>query len=406
MKRIYFLAISATLLAASCQKTEVINPTCGPSLSFTTGMSKLTKAQGTVDAENKGLRNLEAQDFSVWAYADPQSDFSTSTVVDSETRIYDKIINLLVECKTASVDAVLDNPETSEVDESKDAMPGVWNTEKEYFWPGEGKDLRFFAVSADASWLRPTEKGATCPVSIDYNAPSLTISGFEVKSTPVVDNSDPDNPVIKKTAANEDLMVADFVKQNQSKKDVDLKFRHTLSKVEFVFKTIAAEEGETVPTVYVQSLNVDKLQYKGDLDVTTKDASATPVVWDFKWKLDEATTMFNDDWTNTVTFPTTVEAAAAADNTAMKLTPDAQTFTTWLVMPQTISNKELSITYIINNRQFTSVFPIDGEKDELPTWACNQHIKYTITLAPNVISFKPTVEDWTPYDADNTKEGN
>ena len=387
MKKIFFVALSATLLAAGCQKTEVLNPVGGPTMSFNTGMGKITKSVGTADAEAAGLKNLEAQDFSVWAYADPDSDFASSTVVDATTKIYDGIQNLLVKCTAASQDAVVDNPETT-TDETAAAVAGTWVTEQEYFWPGDGKDLRFFAVSADGDWLRPTS--GTCPVEINYNTPSLDIKNFVVRA---VKDGD-------KTAANEDLMVADFVKQNQSKKVVDLKFRHTLSKIEFVFKTLAAATGETAPTVYVQSLKVEDLQNKGDLSVTPVDATATPIVWSYVWKNDaDSEADYTDDWSEEVVYASTVEAAAQTDKTAMLLTTEAKTFATWLMLPQTITGKKVEITYIINNRQFTSVFPIDNTDISLTKWACNQHIKYTITLAPNVISFNPSVEEWkTPAD--------
>lgn len=381
MKKIFFVALSATLLAAGCQKTEILNHAGEPSMSFTTGMGKITKSVGTSDAEAAGQRNLEAQDFSVWAYADPDSDFESSTVVDENTKIYDGIENLLVKCTAASQDAVVDNTETLE-DETAAAVAGTWVTEQEYFWPGEGKDLRFFAVSADGDWLRPAS--GTCPVEINYTAPSLDIKNFVVRA---VKDGD-------KTAANEDLMVADFVKQSQSKKVVELKFRHTLSKIEFVFKTLAAASGETAPTVYVQSLKVKDLQNKGDLAVT-RDAAATDVVWKYDWTNDtESIADFTDDWSEPVTYAETVEETAKADNTAMLLTTEAETFATWLMLPQTITGKKVEITYIINNRQFTSIFPIDNSEINLTKWVHNQHIKYTITLAPNVISFNPSVEEW------------
>ena len=350
-------------------------------MSFSTGMGKITKSVGTADAEAAGLKNLEAQDFSVWAYADPDSDFASSKVVDENTKIYDGIENLLVKCTAASKDAVVDNTETPE-DETAAAVAGTWVTEQEYFWPGDAKDLRFFAVSADGDWLRPAS--GTCPVEINYTAPSLDIKNFVVRAEKVGD----------KTPANEDLMVADFIKQNQGKKVVDLKFRHTLSKIEFVFKTLAAGTGETAPTVYVQSLKVEDLQNKGDLAVT-KDATAAGVVWKYDWTNDtESIADFTDDWSETVTYAETVEEAAKTDNTAMLLTTEAKTFATWLMLPQTITGKKVEITYIINNRQFTSVFPIDNSEINLTKWTYNQHIKYTITLAPNVISFNPSVEDW------------
>lgn len=392
MKKFLFVAAFATLVAAGCQKTEVINPVPeGTPMSFTTGLSKLTKAQGTVNAENSGQKNLEAQDFSVWAYADPQSDFSTSTIVDESTQIYDEMENLHIECTSASVDAVVGNGTAAEPETP--AVAGTWTpaNKKEYYWPGDAKDLRFFAVSADGSWLR----AATCPVTIYYDVPSMTINDFEVKAAPVMDNTDPDNPVVVKTAADEDLMVADYVKQNQSKKTVDLTFRHTLAKVEFIFKTLDPENDGEYADVWVQSLSMAGLQYKGDLTVTFDNTNACV----FEWDQDKTvTTTFTDDYDKTATYNQGTEAAALADPTAMKLTLADQTFATWLMMPQTISSSnKVSITYVINKRQFTSVFSLAGDENvTVDKWSDNQHIKYTVILAPNTISFVPKVEEWAP----------
>jgi hypothetical protein len=71
----------------------------------------------------------------------------------------------------------------------------------------------------------------------------------------------------------------------------------------------------------------------------------------------------------------------------------AQVFTTWLMIPQSIEGKKVEITYLINQRKFTSIFPL--ETTSLKAWEDNQYVKYTITLAPNLISFNPSVEDWT-----------
>ena len=69
MRRLLFVAALATLLAAGCQKTEIINHVPGEAMKFTTAMSKLTKAVGTPDADEKAdMQNLKAQDFKVWAY--------------------------------------------------------------------------------------------------------------------------------------------------------------------------------------------------------------------------------------------------------------------------------------------------------------------------------------------------
>lgn len=389
MKKILFVAFAATLLAASCQKTEIVNPVGEPSMSFSTGMSKLTK---TADAEKTGVVNLQEQHFRVWAYCAYEDD---NTDAQELNNIYDGINNLAVEYTPAG-----------------DNTSGSWGTKKEYFWPGVQKELRFFAVSAD-----PKSVGAeltTDKVVIPSDGTnSLTIKDFEVNFL----------------SPNEDLMVADFVQQHQGDKVVDLNFRHALSKVQFVFKTV--NTGDAI--IYVQNLKVNGLETKGTLTVTPQNGTTgaetvaegdetttyagtvTPVA--FKWALPEnpaeSGTLkdFEDDWTTKVVtesgadgfdedFPAKIDDrdVVESDKEAMKVTAHgtiespAQVFTTWLMLPQSIKEKKVEITYLINERQFTSIFPL--ATDNLEKWEENQYIRYTITLAPNLISFNPSVTDW------------
>lgn len=384
MKRIFFVALGATLLAAGCQKTEIINPVGGNVMTFSTNMSKLTKA-GQQDAEKTGEVNLQEQNFRVWAYGAYEDQNTTATELNN---IYDGIENLDVTYTPANGE-----------------IPAAWGTAKEYFWPGVGKELKFFAVSDGKA-----STASNVTIGTDIN--SLTVADFEV--TP--------------GAYNTDLMVADFVKQHQGDKVVDLKFHHALSKVQFLFKTVATGDA----TVYVQDLVVRDLETKGTLNVAPKPAETpengeengtqtqadgetttyvgevTPVK--FTWALPTSSTSlanFEDDWTTAVAdtdtdFPANIDGVAATetDKVAMKVTAtgtDSQVFTTWLMLPQSIVGKKVEITYLINERKFTSIFPL--ETTSLKAWEDNQYVKYTITLAPNVISFNPSVEEWkTPAD--------
>lgn len=380
MKRIFFVALGATLLAAGCQKTEIINPVGGNVMTFSTNMSKLTKA-GQQDAEKTGEVNLQEQNFRVWAYGAYEDQNTTAIELNN---IYDGISNLDVTYTPANGE-----------------IPAAWGTAKEYFWPGVGKELKFFAVSDGKA-----STASNVTIGTDIN--SLTVADFEV--TP--------------GAYNTDLMVADFVKQHQGDKVVDLKFHHALSKVQFVFKTVATGDA----TVYVQDLVVRDLETKGTLNVAPKPAETpengeengtqtqadgetttyvgevTPVK--FTWALPTSSTSlanFEDDWTTAVAdtdtdFPANIDGVAATetDKVAMKVTvtgTDSQVFTTWLMLPQSIVGKKVEITYLINERKFTSIFPL--ETTSLKAWEDNQYVKYTITLAPNLISFNPSVEDWT-----------
>lgn len=402
MKKLFLVALSATLLAASCQKTEIINPVGDPVMLFTTNMGKLTKAPNpnAPDAENEGLVNLKLQNFRVWAYAAEDYD---NTPGNDLNQIYDGMENLQVSFKN-----------------------DAWGTDKQYFWPGVDKNLNFFAVSADDATVG--EMGKTSEkISINVAERSITIKDFVVEHrNQATTESSPAT-----TAANVDLMVADFVKQNQAQdeKKVNLKFHHALSKVEFVFNTNPADDIK----VFVQSLEVTDLETTGTLTVTPKSTTVTTgegeddettkkpaevTQVEFTWEQGKSEgpaqtatpqlQTFTDDWFDVATtgYPDSYEFAAGVtvhDETAMILTANPQKFTTWLMLPQTITNKKVKITYLINNRQFVSEFPLDKGISE---WDDNQYIKYNINLSPNLISFDATVDDWNPKDGQGIDHNN
>ena len=246
MKKILFAAFAASLLAAGCQKTEVYQPAnSGEKMTFSTEMKKITKADGdgttdeTEEPDNQGTTtpttptdgdsNLISQGFKVWAYADFPLDNVTN--VDNETLIYDGMNGMSI------------------------TYNGGWKTPEntQYYWPGTDKYLRFFAVSSAS-----VQNMEVTPIhGIGDNAtPSMSILAFTVISE-----------------SNNDLMVADFRRQHQGQDNrvVNLNFRHTLSKVEFKFKTTAVDG--VLPTVFVQKLEVTGLHNKADLAVQLKGTS-------------------------------------------------------------------------------------------------------------------------------------
>lgn len=379
MKRILILAISATLLAAGCQKTRVINqvnPVGEPEMTFSPGMSKLTKA-----ADADGMANLEAQHFSVWAYAD-----------------YEDPLN--------------DKPDLDQIYDGMDGAPisyngkGGWIPNKDYYWPGQDKKLNFFAVS-------PTTVAHQVKIFFDGRTsanealnPDFRLYDFEV------------------TDGSVDLMVADFVNQAQnqgetSTKQVKLKFRHTLSKIQFLFRTegaAEAEEGEEKnDDVHVQSIEIENVVTHGDLNVsknTGADATTKPCV--ATWTPDESITkIFAEDYAgkdDTADLSTIQDVQwinmqeEPHDLTAMKLTTEAKPFATWLCIPQSIENLKVKVLYLMGKRQMQSTFVL--HTNDLKRWGENQYIKYTITLTPNKITFTPEVGDWEPKEGDNINMGN
>ena len=92
------------------------------------------------------------------------------------------------------------------------------------------------------------------------------------------------------------------------------------------------------------------------------------------------------------------QAQTVADLTDKEgITLDNEEYTpidTWLMIPQSLANKTVTITYILKDRQFSRTFPLAVSND-LTAWAPNQFVDYKVTIAPNMIDFDATVEGWT-----------
>ena len=386
MKKILFVALGATLLAVGCQKTEIINPV-GDAMNFSTEMGKLTKA-GTGDQTT-----LKAQNFSVWSYYAADDQHTTG---DDTHKVYDKIANV----------------------EVKFGENNKWGTTEQYYWPGVGKELIFFAVSADETTIGETTFDAngdvdtnSSKVKINEDRNALEVENFEV---------DEAQPYV-------DLMVADIVKQHQGDKVVDLNFHHTLAKVEFQFKTITNEDNLVVT---VNSLTVADVKTKGTFSTVqraqTKAGDENVEGGNTEGGNTEGgnTEGGNTEGGNTEGGNTeggssnysglqtevglywydqaepaafSVRNSDAADE--FVLTNDYQTYSTWLVIPQSISTTTVTVNYTIGEKTFDSIFNLYTSGDNaLTEWAPNQHVAYRITLAPNLITFNPSVEEWDSPD--------
>lgn len=427
MKKILFAAFAASLLAAGCQKTEVYQPTTtGPEMTFSTEMKKITKADPTPSAGAQGQNdNLYAQGFNIWAYAAYTDDNPTN--VNKTTGIYDGMRNWYVDYIEPK----------NEGEGGEGVGVGSWDPRKEYYWPGQNKYLRFYAVSA---FKKSTDNALDYSVNIKANRSDPTAGTSTVNEVTggdeATDNTGADyelqieNFEVNATAPDEDLMVADFITQNQGDKSVDLTFHHTLAKVEFLFRTATSEkEKAKQPKVYVQQIKVAELYNKGTLNVTPKSTTfngsttyttTLNLSWDksgatvFSKKVGDVNqdlgvvaipgTAGSDskfDWLPTDELPTNERT-----NNGLLLDPEVLTgenssisikgtsFATWLMLPQTLTDKKVEIIYVINDRQFKAVFPL--AKDGVDEWTENSYTKYTVSLLPNLISFSATANEWTP----------
>lgn len=411
MKKIFSIALAATLLAAGCQKTEVIgldDSKTGPAMTFSTEMKKITKAGEGIDETSNigelpdGNANLQANGFKIWAFADYDLTVNSNNV-DTGTRIYDNMNGIQVTYEPAT-----------------ESTPEYWNPGQEYYWPAENRNLMFFAVSAKDNSIpnvKPTH-GIESPYGDqDFSKAKLVINDF------AVDTQTPDN----------DLMVANFRKQNSSQNDkaVNLWFRHALTKVQFVFKTSTNpvdSEGdliEGVSQVFVQKVEVKGLENKRRLvvdyvsDTTSEDyeaidisdgASVAPIHLDWQPLDTPSTADFITTWPETESlFPdkfqeenaTQERDAVEDDKKSLLLSNTEKIFATWLMIPQKLDDKLMKITYVINKRQFSAMFSLEGPTtgNRIEAWTENQYVKYNITLTPDKILFDAEVNPWHP---DNT----
>ena len=391
MKKILFAAFAASLLAAGCQKTEVLTPSTGSLITFTTEMKKITKAD--LGELPDGNANLQTNGFYLWAYADYDLT-GNSNNVDRSTKIYDGIEDLHVTYTTTS----------------------TWDPGKEYYWPAENRNLMFFAISAKENTtpnVTPIhgipDTYPSAPTTPTFDGASLTISDFKVSS------SDPTN----------DLMIADFRKQNssQNSKAVDLNFNHALTKVQFVFSTSMDPNAEGASKVFVQKIEAAGLYDQGTLIVEPAAGNPIKDVDDdayissigLRWPDDKKAQSiqnisFTATWPNPGEgFPSNFEKEGANgqssvandnDKKSLLLTTAAQPFATWFMLPQSLADKMVKITYVINERQFSALFPLAGTNNQISAWGVNQYVKYNIILTPDMILFDATIENWDPETGD------
>lgn len=393
MKKVLFVAIIATLIAVGCEKTEIINPNLGTEILFSPELGKLTKAEGDIDA------TLKAQGFKVSAinaYEDLYTNASEFNTVYRE----------------------MNNLEFLYKDDAWALKNG-----QSYFWPGTGKDLVFLAVSSKTPGVvipvipeEATEEDfgiSGTPVNDANGKPTgaynnITVNNFTIPNFTVTPPSyvkDAGEHLGDQKGADDDLMVANVVIQNQDdnqeqgveKGQVELDFSHTLSKVQFVFTTNTT----TDYPVTVNKVVIEDVINKATLGVGVTFAG-------------ESRTSTNTyDWSPSVENKTAVDYLAQKDDDAqnyedfvidynLSLSKDSElTYATWLVIPQSLEGKMVSITYTItdtNNNSapsvFTSVFPL--YTSTLTAWSRNQYVRYKINLSPNLITFNPIVsEDWS-----------
>lgn len=388
MKRFLVAIVFASSMIAGCQKTDIYRE-ASTKIEFVGDMQKQTKASGTTpSATNDGkFENLYAQDFRVWAFKNWDDPLTTNVnEINSE---YDGITNLLISYKPGA-----------------NGAKGTWDTGLDYYWPGTDKSIKFYAISSSNWTTDPVEDDD--PVEGDEIVRETVTITHTPGSTALGTMTIADFTVAPE--ADNDLMVADACIQMQQgstavdgvivDNKVSQTFRHALTKVRFNFITT----NTSIP-VFVQSIVTSSLYNKTDIEVAFGGEN-TSFTWDRK-----AQTTFSDDCDADIDFAakgvTEVWQIGGATKTAVDNLTDKDGITlnhtkytpidTWFMIPQPLSNATVTITYILNDRQFSKEFPLNVE-GKLTEWTPNQFVNYNVTIAPNLIEFNATVEGWNERD--------
>lgn len=371
MKKIFILAVSAVLLAAGCQKTEIQNEAKTP-IGFSSQIGKLTKADAP-NAEHSGLyANLYEQNFKVWGYFATKDDINYS---------HNELYLEGVKVKGA---------------ETATAGTYTWYTEDTYYWPGKDKELDLYAIS---SWEN-TNQGyaltlvdAAAPgnnVTIDPDSRTVTIKDFVVKS-------DADN----------DLMVAPMIRQDQDDaKEVKPVFKHALTKVLVKFK----RSGEY--PVYVVSAVTSEINSKATLTVTNTEPSSTSgpklSTAELSWGEQSVPVQYLAQCAQTFVDINNVVGGTQTTYSGVELPYDETTkvgtfvtFGSWLLLPQEKTNvitdplKDvyLDVEYIVAGNYIKQRFMLKA--GNVTEWKKNQQTTYNVNISPDDITFEPEVEDWT-----------
>ena len=381
MKKIFFMAISAVLLAAGCQKTEIQNETSTP-IGFDTQMGKLTKAP---DAGNTDVyTNLYEQGFQVWSFfAGPEDDLNYEV---NEKYFDEGSITVTVADRTAT--------------------PATWATEETYYWPGKGKELDLYAVSSYKD-----DYDLTNETNVTVNAEKKVV---EIKNF-VVD-ADADN----------DLMVAALIRQDQDDaKFVKPHFQHALTKVLVKFRRskdcdvylVSATTSEINSTAKLKVTNSEPATVAEGSNGTALVATATFEWTDYALPIQyaaqcaEETTALADvimeDGTvvnldGLVQLKQATEAVKEGDEIVTPATDGYITYGSWLLLPQEdITDYYLDVQYIVDGYYISQRFKLDND---VSAWARNQQTTYKVTISPGYIAFEPDVKDWAENGTDLNKD--
>jgi len=357
MKKIILIAAAAAMVLSSCSKNSISeNYSDANQVGFSSYSGRATKANGSFVTSGNLPDNSY---FGVYCYKTGNASFDATS-------------------NTANFMA--------NVDVKYDGTSYTYSPLR--YWPSDGANnlLSFFAYYpyTNVASPAPTAGITSQPTS---STTGLGTFGFTVPS---------------EAKDQIDFMISDVVKDQQFTSNttkngqVDLKFHHMLTQVNFKAK---ATDEYTGTTIIIESVNLTNINSTGTLTV---DPTATASEWA---QADPSTgTTFVVPLSTTAsnyTFgPDAANYTTVKDFTTNNETTNSATF---LMMPQKIAdNAQLIVKYTYKTDGMAA--PIENTKTVLlknavAAWDKNQSITYTISIGLNAITFTAEVADWKTLDS-------
>lgn len=258
-----------------------------------------------------------------------------------------------------------------------------WASTKQYYWPKTGK------LSFVAYW--PTSAAVQLG---DSRSNVLKITGYDVQET------------YKSQTAQQDLLVSSVSKDcSISTKTVALTFRHALSQVKFMGKTVAANNGLTYH-VTINSISINNIYDQGDYKF---DSTTDKSVWTVNTGkgLTSSGDIYNPGNTPQTAGNTYVAAKDELTTSFKALGTGSKAY---FVLPQSLNaNAVVSVSYTIYtcNNSGKILDALNGTSDiklntlgtpAIAAWESGKSYTYNFTISPvssDVITFEPSVEDWS-----------
>ena len=173
-----------------------------------------------------------------------------------------------------------------------------------------------------------------------------------------------------------DFMVSDYIVGKSSSSDaVGIPFSHALALVEVNFKCTGAD-------VTVKSVTLSGTKQAGSVTVTYTNADTA--------NSDVEPTI--GAW-NVTGDPKSLSASGNLSLTAGE--NSAKNFANFLVVPETSTGKNLSITYVLNGNTFTDSINL-STIDNATNWQIGKKHVFNITIGLEEITFSPSISaDWS-----------